>query len=131
MSKGKTVSAADYLESLVHPLKNEIEEVRSIILASGLPLSEHIKWNSLSYCANQDDRVTFNLHGKGYFQIVLHCGAKKKNPPATEPIISDPAGLLNWAAPDRATMKFTDMQDIHAKKEQLQQILRKWIEAAG
>ncbi|MBA9086161.1 uncharacterized protein YdhG (YjbR/CyaY superfamily) [Fontibacillus solani] len=69
----------DYLNHLDHPLKKEIEEARRIILGVNEQISEHIKWNAPSFCFNGDDRVTFNLQGKGFFRIVFHCGDKKRS----------------------------------------------------
>ena len=37
-----------FLEGLDHPLKAEIERVRTIILGSNSEITEHIKWNAPS-----------------------------------------------------------------------------------
>jgi len=118
---------AAYLDKLQHPLKREIEVVRTIILGADERLSEHIKWNAPSFCVDGDDRVTFNLHGKGYFMLVFHCGAKAKGKAGKEPLFADDTGLLEWVAGDRATVKFTDMDDVTAKKEKLVSAITKWI----
>ncbi|WP_243767421.1 DUF1801 domain-containing protein [Paenibacillus agricola] len=68
----------EYMNNLEHPLKKEIEEVRKIILSANEQISEHIKWNAPSFCFENEDRVTFNLHSKGYFRIVFHSGMKLK-----------------------------------------------------
>jgi flagellar motor switch protein FliG len=59
----------EYMNNLEHPLKKEIEEVRKIILSANKQITEHIKWNAPSFCFNNEDRVAFNLHGKGYFRL--------------------------------------------------------------
>jgi Domain of unknown function (DU1801) len=120
----------EFLHKLEHPLKNEIVEVRNIILQSNELLSEHIKWNAPSFCYNNEDRITFNLHGKGYFQLVFHCGAKVKADKGKTPLFEDSTGLLNWVTGDRATVKFTDMKDVQAKKDKLAEVITKWLEAA-
>lgn len=66
----------EFFNNLEHPLKKEIEEVRKIILSTNESITEHIKWNAPSFCFNNEDRVTFNLQGKGFFRLVFHCGAK-------------------------------------------------------
>jgi hypothetical protein len=121
----------EYMNNLEHPLKKEIEEVRKIILSANKLITEHIKWNAPSFCFQNEDRVTFNLHGKGYFQLVFHCGAKVKDNIGKGPIFDDTTGLLNWVAGDRAIVKFTDMNDVKAKKEKLVVVITKWIEVTS
>jgi uncharacterized protein YdeI (YjbR/CyaY-like superfamily) len=121
----------EYLNKLEHPLKTEIEEVRSIILSANNDLTEHIKWNAPSFCYNNEDRITFNLRGKDYFQLVFHCGAKVKDHPHEEYLFEDTTGLLNWAAKDRATAKFYDLTDVKSKEEKLLEVIRKWIAATS
>lgn len=124
-----TEQVADFMDKLDHPLKPEIAEVRSIILMANENLSEHIKWNAPSFYCDHDDRITFNLHGKGYFTLVFHRGAKVKDAIGHGPLIADPTGLLTWASDDRATIRFTDMSDVLAKKEQLSLLVNRWIDA--
>ncbi|MEH7346701.1 DUF1801 domain-containing protein [Bacillus sp. JJ1532] len=119
---------AEFMNNLEHPLKEEIEEVRSIILRTDDKITEHIKWNAPSFCYEGEDRITFNLHGKGFIRLVLHCGAKVKERKTNEPLIVDPSGILEWKAADRAMMKFTDKKDVKAKEESLREVIKKWLE---
>lgn len=48
----KTTDLHTWLEELQHPLKQEILEMRDIILDANKNLTEHIKWNAPSYCIN-------------------------------------------------------------------------------
>ncbi|CAG7616428.1 DUF1801 domain-containing protein [Paenibacillus allorhizosphaerae] len=121
----------EYLSNLDHPLKMEIEEVRQIILSANTQLSEHIKWNAPSFCYKNEDRITFNLHGKGFFRIIFHCGAKVKENRREGPLFDDHTGLLAWVAVDRAVVKIVDMNDVQAKKDRLTELVTKWIEATG
>lgn len=123
---GQVHSVDEFMSKLDHPLKHEIEKVRAIILESDAQLTEHIKWNAPSYCYNNEDRITFNLHGKGFFRLVFHCGSKVKE--RKERLFEDPTGLLDWAANDRAIVKFTNENDVEEKTEQLKAVIRKWIE---
>lgn len=115
----------EFLNNLEHPLKNEIEEVRKIILSVNDNITEHIKWNAPSFCFNNEDRVTFNLQGKGFIRLILHMGAKVKNKKKKLP--EDTTGLLEWVADDRAIIKLTDMMDVELKKERLIQAIDLWI----
>ncbi|MFC3255781.1 DUF1801 domain-containing protein [Paenibacillus sepulcri] len=113
------------MNNLEHPLKKEIEAVRTIILSADKQISEHIKWNAPSFCYGNEDRMTFNLHGKGFFRLVFHCGAKLKDGTAQKPMFEDATGLLDWAVSDRALVRFTDMNDVEAKKEKLVELVMK------
>ncbi|WP_338452689.1 DUF1801 domain-containing protein [Niallia oryzisoli] len=119
---------AEFISNLEHPLKEEIAMVRKIILSTDKKITEHIKWNAPSFCYEGEDRITFNLHGKGFFRLVFHCGAKVKDRNTNEQLIIDTSGLLEWKAVDRAMMKFTDKKDINAKEEKLKEIITKWLE---
>jgi hypothetical protein len=121
---------AEFMNNLKHPLKNEIEEVRTIVLSTNDKITEHIKWNAPSFCYEGEDRITFNLHGKGFFRLIFHCGAKVKDTKGTEPLIVDSSGILEWKATDRAMITFRDKQDIKAKEEKLRDIITKWLEVS-
>ncbi|MEC0175311.1 DUF1801 domain-containing protein [Paenibacillus favisporus] len=131
MPKPSSQYVEDFLNQLDHPLKPEMEEVRKIILNTDKGLSEHIKWNAPSFLFQNDDRVTFNLHGKGLFRLVLHRGAKSKDPVDLRPFFEQAQGLLEWSAPDRATIRFTGMDDVESKRDVLQAVIRKWLEVSG
>jgi hypothetical protein len=118
----------DFLNNLEHPLNKEIEEVRKIILSTNESISEHIKWNAPSFCFDNEDRVTFNLQGKGFFRLVFHCGAKVKDQAGDGTLFEDTTGLLDWVTTDRAMIKITDMSDVESKKEKLAAVVAKWIE---
>jgi len=113
-----------YLRDLEHPMKREIEAVRRIILGADERLTEHIKWNAPSFCVSGEDRVTMNLRGKGTILLVFHRGAKVKQDRFE---YQDDTGLLEWASPDRATVKLGDMKDVEEKSERLGQAISQWI----
>lgn len=121
----------EFMGHLEHPLKKEIEEVRTIILNADKRLTEHIKWNAPSFCLQDEDRVTFNLQGKGFFRLVFHCGAKVREQTGEGPLFEDPTGLLEWVTGDRAVVKFTDMNDVLAKKQKLEATIARWMEATS
>lgn len=118
----------NYLKVLEHPLKAEIEVVRGIILEANGELSEHIKWNAPSYRLNENDRITFNLHGKDGFRLIFHCGSKITEYAQNGPLFEDDTNLLEWVTGDRATIKFRSMNEIEVNKKNLIKVIRKWIE---
>ncbi|MBO9607961.1 MAG: DUF1801 domain-containing protein [Paenibacillaceae bacterium] len=120
----------EFLHRLEHPLKEEIEEVRRIILSVDPAITEHIKWNAPSFRYEDDDRVTFNLHGAGMFRLVFHCGAKAAKRAGKQPLIEDETGLLQWAAADRATIAFASGREVEDSREKLAEVVVKWLAAA-
>ncbi|MDQ0193800.1 DUF1801 domain-containing protein [Paenibacillus wynnii] len=131
MKKSGHEQVVEFLNNLEHPLKKEIEEVRNIILGVNEFITEHIKWNAPSFCFNNEDRVTFNLQGKGFFRLIFHCGAKKSEYAGNGALFEDNTGLLEWVAADRAIIKFTDRSDVEANREKLAAVVTKWIEVTS
>ena len=102
-----------FMLALDHPLREDIGAMRSAILASNEGISEHIKWNALSFCYGGDDRVTFRLPPKGGLQLIFHRGEKVKD--SQDFMFEDGTGLLQWLAVDRAVVTFGDARDVTAK----------------
>lgn len=116
-----------YLEELSHPLKQEILELRQIILGANKKFTEHIKWNAPSYCINGEDRVTFNLKNKSSVRLILHCGVKIKARKLKDNFTSDTNRLLDWVADDRAVLQLSDMIEVMQKKRSIVKIINEWV----
>lgn len=123
----QTNTVAQLLEALEHPLKAEIEAIRSLILGAHPAITEHVKWNAPSFCHLGEDRITLRLHPAGKLQLVFHRGAKVKD--ATTFRFQDDSGLLTWLAADRAVVAIQDMQDLNLKRTALIATVNKWIAA--
>lgn len=119
-----------FLETLEHPLKREIEALRTIILSASERLTEHIKWNAPSFCVEDEDRITFKLFPPKNIQLIFHRGAKVKEQPQDR-LIADPHALLKWAANDRAVATFTHMDEIRSQEKALTEVIHKWLDATG
>lgn len=128
MPQSGTEIVEEYMSKLEHPLKPEIEEVRRIVLSADVRLTEHIKWNAPSFCVDGEDRITMNLRSKAGLLLVFHRGAKAKQDRFE---FQDDTGLLEWAAADRATVKLSNMNDVHARQERLTRVVALWIEATS
>lgn len=127
-SKSKAADAEGFLAALAHPRKAEVEALRKAILASDKDITERIKWNAPSFCADGDDRITFRLQPGDRVELVFHRGAKvKKDAFAFE----DETGLLQLLAPDRGIVAFEDAADVKAKIPKLKKLVKAWIEATG
>ncbi|GMU07771.1 DUF1801 domain-containing protein [Corallococcus caeni] len=118
-----------YMAELEHPLKAEIQAVRTAILASDASITERIKWKAPSFVHSGDDRVTFRLAPKGIFQVILHRGAKVKDTKGFA--FEDESGLVEWLAPDRGVVSFPDAKTVKAKKAALVKLVVRWMKATA
>lgn len=120
-----SANVAAFLARLEHPRKAEIELLRTLILSADPRIRESIKWNAPSF-ALADHFATFKLRPETSVQIVFHTGVKVKANPT--PIkVDEPAGILSWAAPDRALVTFSDMAAIETHREAFVALVRQWI----
>lgn len=122
-----TQTVTDFIENLDHPLKDEVELLRTIILAVDEGITEQIKWKAPSFCYQGQDRITLNLHKNDRILIVFHRGAKAKASQSF--IFEDSTGLLEWVSADRALLTFRDKADIEDKQAALTNIVSRWIHA--
>ena len=117
-----------FLEDLDHPLRAEIEELRTIVLSADKNLTENIKWNGPNYCFENEDRITMRIHPPNQIQLIFHRGAKKQAQP-DDKMINDSSGMLVWKESDRAVASFKDIDTIKKSKTKLKDIVQKWIKA--
>lgn len=119
--KGSPVSRTDqveeFLRELSHPLKAEVEAVRSIIKSVNKDINEEIKWKAPSFNYKGEYLVTFNLWETKRIFLVFH-----------NPLIPQvKSKILEGDYKDRRKAYFTDMQDIRAKKPLLEKALKDLI----
>ncbi len=118
-----------FLDVLNHPFRNEIEQLRRIILSADSGITENIKWNGPNYCFNREDRITMRIQPPKQIQLIFHRGAKVKIQP-NERLIKDSSGLLAWKENDRAVATFKNSSDIENSKGDLTNIVIAWISVA-
>lgn len=123
----QTEEVDQYLHTLEHPLKAEIEQVRSIILGANEGITEHIKWNAPSFCYQGEDRVTFNLRPQNRIQLIFHRGAKVRKD--SDFVFEDPSGMLKWASTDRAILVLKDMEEVETHKSALVKLVSQWMKS--
>lgn len=119
-----------FLDNLVHPLRNEIEVLRQIILNSNPKLTENIKWNAPNFCYDGEDRITMRIQPPKQIQIIFHRGAKVLEQPKSR-LINDESKLLAWKANDRAVATFKTLADINSNQSALREIVNEWVKAAS
>lgn len=122
--RGLTVD--EFMRDLDHPLKTEIQAVRSIILGASPDITEGIKWNAPSF-ARGEYFATFHLRARDGVQLILHLGAKVRDVGPEGLAVNDPTGLLQWLAKDRATVKFADTAAIREQQAAFEAVIREWI----
>ena len=106
-----------YLSTLEHPMKAELEALRAIILGANAKISERIKWNAPSYYY-QEDIVTFGPPARKPDEILLVF-----HHPAVVKISSD---LLQGDYKDRRLAIFKSMAEVVANREEVARIIH-WI----
>lgn len=121
---------SEFLDKAKHPLRAEIDEVRSIILSADSKLEENIKWNGPNYLLRGEDRVTMRIQPPKQIQLIFHRGAKVLEQPKGK-LIEDASGLLDWKGNDRAVVTLKSMDDIKTSKKALADIVRKWLKACS
>ena len=114
------------LDAHAHPLRKEIDLLRTIILGADKLIEEGVKWNTASF-RTTDWFATLNgpKHVKEPM-IILHAGAKAKGI-VVKDRIPDPEGLIKWLGNDRGQIILKDMKDIKAKQQALLDIVSAWI----
>ena len=119
--KGSPVSRTDkvdeFLENLSHPLKAEVEAVRSIIKGVSKDINEEVKWNAPSFNYKGEYLVTFNLRETKRIHLVFH------NPQIAR-VKND---LLEGDYVDRRMVYFVNMKDIKTNKSVLEKALKDLI----
>lgn len=117
-----------FLNELNHPLKEEIELLRNIILNSNKTLTENIKWNAPNYVVGDNDRVTLKINPPKNILVILHCGAKSQTQP-TEKLITHNCKALSWKGNNRAIITLNNKQDIITYKNDIVEIVNLWLDA--
>lgn len=125
-SADSTKAVDEFMRTLEHPFKNEIEAIRTSILSTDRSISEGIKWNAPSFRASEYFATT-NLREKKGIGVILHLGAKVRDLPSGGIVIDDPGKLLKWLGKDRAVIVFDSLVDFNAKKDAFERIVQQWI----
>lgn len=107
---------AQWMLESAHPLKPEIEKLRSIIKKSDKRINERIKWNAPSYYFIEDI-VTFGPDRKGRVLLVFHHPC----------VVEIKSGLLTGNYKDRRLVYFSDSGEILSAKKELQKIIREIV----
>ena len=108
---------AEYMLQLAHPLKAEIELLRSIIKNANNNLKERIKWNAPSYYY-KEDVVTFGPYRNGMILLIFHHPL----------IVKIKSPLLEGNYKDRRIVYLKDAAAISTAKKELERIIKEHIQ---
>ncbi len=122
-----TEAVDEFMATLDHPMRFEIEAIRKAILGAHRSIHEGVKWNSPSF-RTFEYFATVNLRAKAGIGVILHLGAKVRALPEGGVRIEDPKRLLKWLAKDRAMVEFADRSDMKGKMPEFVKIVRQWID---
>ncbi len=111
---------ADWMQQLEHPLKAEIDTVRTIIKQSNSSIKERIKWNAPSYYSTEDI-VTFNHRATQHVHLIFHHPS----------IVKIKSVLLEGDYKDRRMVYLPDMKAINQNKKELQRIIQESVQLIG
>lgn len=125
MQKYKTV--AEFLDDLSEEKEAQVQELRTVIKGTNTDLEEIIKWNAPSYVLHGEDRITFNINREGLIKLILHMGATRKENKSGEPIMKDDSGIIQWNSDIRGAILFQNLDDVHAKKEAVATLIKRWL----
>ncbi|MCE3260446.1 MAG: hypothetical protein K0S12_2087, partial [Bacteroidetes bacterium] len=123
-TKKKALSGSEevnaFMKALKHPLKEEIEAVRSIILKADKSLNERVKWNAPSFYTVAD-LVTFNPRAQEHVHLVFHHPAIVKI--KSESLLGD--------YKDRRMMYFRSMGEVNSGKKELTRIMKELVKLSA
>jgi hypothetical protein len=118
-AENKTDEVNAFMKLLDHPLKDEIEAVRSII-KSNKKIAERVKWNAPSFFYT-DDLATIHVKAKQHVHVIFHHPA----------IVKIKSAFLEGDYKDRRMMYFENMQEIKARKKELTRIIKGLVDLMG
>ena len=118
MSNTKKVD--EFMDKLEHPLRAEMEAVRSIIVNANSKMEEDVKWGGPSFFY-KEDLATFNPRIKNYVALIFHKGE----------LLNIKSDFLEAASKGKVYAKFYSMEQVKENKELLEKMVNTWVELMG
>ncbi|WP_214226337.1 DUF1801 domain-containing protein [Pedobacter sp. B4-66] len=111
-----TKKTDEFMVKLEHPLKAEMEAVRSIIVNANSKIEEDIKWGGPSFFY-KEDLATFNPRIKNYVALIFHKGE----------LLNVKSDFLESATKGKVYAKFYSMEQVIAHKDLIEKMVNSWI----
>ena len=112
-----TKKVNEFMDKLEHPLKAEMEAVRSIIMNASPIMTEDVKWGGPSFFY-KEDLATFNPRIKNYVALIFHKGE----------LLNIKSDFLETASKGKVYAKFYSMEQVTENKELLEKMVSTWVE---
>jgi uncharacterized protein YdeI (YjbR/CyaY-like superfamily) len=112
-----TKKTDEFMAKLEHPLKAEMEALRSILMNANPKLEEDIKWGGPSFFY-KEDLATFNPRIKNYVALIFHKGE----------LLNVKSDFLEAATKGKVYAKFYSMEQVTAQKALIGKMVNSWIE---
>lgn len=109
----------EWFESKDHPLEEAMQLVRRIVLDADSRVVESIKWKTPTF-SYEGNIVSFNP-AKNFVSLLFHRGAEI---PGSHPLLEGEGRLAR-------TMRFADLDDVEAKRNDLTEAIRAWCTWKG
>jgi hypothetical protein len=103
-----------------NPMKAVVQRVREIIMAADERMEETIKWQAPTFMY-KGNLASFFPKAKQHASLMFHTGAS----------IPGDFPHLEGEGETARTMKFADLAETEARKEELESIVQAWIELKG
>ena len=114
MSRNPRVDA--FLLKKKHPLNEQIQMVREIILKVDDKILEDIKWQSPIFMY-KGNMASIQMNAKKFVSVMFHKGV----------VIKDNNGLLEGNGTEVRVARFMDVEDIKKKEKALESVVKEWI----
>lgn len=105
-----------FMSKLDHPLKKEIEAVRSFIKEASPKVNERVKWNAPSFFY-KEDIITIHVKAHHVVHLIFHHAN----------IVKITSALLEGDYKDRRMVYLKDMKSVKAAKPELKRIMFEMI----
>ncbi len=106
----------DFLKDKNHPMEQEIQRVREIILQADPKIEEGIKWKSPTFMY-KGNIASFFMNAKSFVSLMFHKGA----------LLDNKHGLLEGDGKEARVARFSNLEDIEEKKIALVSVIKEWI----
>jgi hypothetical protein len=112
---GTSAEVDAWFRDLEHPLKDEMLEVRKIILKTDTRIGETIKWKSPTFVF-EGNMASIDPRTKKHVNLIFHLGASL---PGKHPHLEGGGGTVRY-------MRFADGAEVKKKRADLEAAVRAW-----
>lgn len=117
-STNRNPAVDTWFKTYDNPQAQLVQQVRSLVLDASPEVTEAIKWQAPTFMY-RGNIASFYPKTKQHVSLMFHQGAS----------LPDPDGLLEGRGDTSRVAKFLDADDLAAKADALQALIRAWVSA--